>query len=192
MIHPSEVSAVLVTRGNVPDLMVRIVRSIKRAGITDIVTWDNSQRPIDLSCYGRYEGIKEARNEFIYHQDDDLIAPVAQILEAFDPVQDCRTIVANDNPDEEWRLTNRGIIFHRSLAECFDAYTALYGFDADFCRVSDVVFAYQHDFRRVTLGYKDLPNASVHGSSMYLDHDHYEVRERARARTLALPVEVAA
>ncbi len=180
----------LVTRGDVS--MDGIIETIRDAGIRDIVVWDNSSRPIDLSCYGRYEGIKEAKNEWVFHQDDDLLAPVAELLDAYDPVEDCRTIVANDNPDEEWRLTSRGIVFHRSLADCFDSYTALYGFDADFCRVSDVVFAYQHDYRRVTFGYKDLPNASTFGSSMYLDHDHYEVRERARKRTLELPIEVAA
>jgi hypothetical protein len=190
LIPPSEVSAVLVTRGDVP--MDRILDSIKAAGITDIVVWNNNTRPINLSCYGRYEGIKEAKNEFIFQQDDDLITPVAEILDAYDPVEDCRTIVANNRADEEWRLTAIGCVFHRSLADCFDEYLRLYGFDADFCRVSDVVFAYQHDYRRVVLGYEDLPNASTFGSSMYLEHDHMAVRYRARERTLALPVEVAA
>src|SRR6185503_14510558 len=103
MIEPSKVSAVLVTKGD-HDL-TPIYDSIRAAGITDVVVWDNSQRPADLACYGRYAGIAEAKNDVIFHQDDDLIAPVAQMLEEYDPVADRDTIVANNRADEEWLLT---------------------------------------------------------------------------------------
>ena len=68
----------------------------------------------------------------------------------------------------------------------FNPYLAAYGFTKDFCRVSDVVFAYQHPYRRVVLGYEDLPWHSEPGSSMYLEEGHYAVRERARDRVAAL------
>ncbi len=85
VIHPSEVSAVLVTRGNVD--MTEITDSITAAGIEDIVLWDNSKREQDLSCYGRYAGIAEAKNEYIFHQDDDLVTNVPGLLDAYDPVR---------------------------------------------------------------------------------------------------------
>ena len=184
MIDPSRVSAVLVTRGNVD--MTQILESIAAAGITDIVMWNNAERP-NLSCYGRYAGIIEAKNEFIFHQDDDLLSPVADVLAAFDPREDRHTIVANNRADEEWRLTAIGSLFHRDLADCFDGYLSRYGFTHDFCRVSDVVFAYQHPYRRVVLGYEDLPWHSEPGSSMYLEEGHYAVRIRARDRVLEIP-----
>lgn len=192
VIDPSRVSAVLVTRGDVD--LSEILASIAAAGITDIVVWDNSKRDRDLSCYGRYAGIAEARNEFVYHQDDDLVAPVAEILAAYDPDSDRDTIVANNRADEEWLLTAIGCVFHRSLADCFGPYIDRYGFDADFCRVADVVFAYQHPYRRVVLGYRDLPwgFATPENPRMYGQSDHYIVRERARERTLALAAEAAA
>jgi hypothetical protein len=189
MIHPSEVSAVLVTRGD-QDLS-EITDNIEAAGVTDIVVWDNSQRE-NLSCYGRYAGIAEAKNEYIFHQDDDLVSPIPELLDLYDPVRDRWAIVANNRIDEEWPLTAIGCVFHRDLADCFDDYIAVYGEDADFHRVCDVVFAYQWPYRRVVLGYRDLAWASAPGASMYLEEGHYAVRVRARARTLALPQMVSA
>lgn len=184
-LNPSEVSAVLVTRGDQP--LQEIYDSLEQAGITDVVTWDNSKRPQDFACYGRYVGIGEAENEFIFHQDDDLISPVAPLLEAYDPDRDRWAIVANNRIDEEWPLTAIGSVFHRDLADCFDVYTDLYGDDHDFHRVCDVVFAYQHPYRRVVLGYRDLPWSSASGASMYLEDGHMHARLLARERTLALP-----
>lgn len=182
-IDPSQVSAVLVTKGD-HDL-TEIYESIAAAGITDVVTWDNSQVPVDFSCYGRYAGVDDAKNDWIFHQDDDLVAPVADILQAVDPEADRHTIVANNRAEEEWLLTAMGTVFHRDLADCFAEYIALYGFDSDFCRVSDVVFAYQHPYRRIVLPYRDLDWARD-PDRMHLQPDHYEVRRRARARTLEL------
>ncbi len=190
VIHPSEVSAVLVTRGNVD--MTEITDSITAAGIEDIVLWDNSKREQDLSCYGRYAGIAEAKNEYIFHQDDDLVTNVPGILDAYHPVRDRWAIVANNRIDEEWPLTAIGVLFHRDLADCFDVYTDLYGFDSEFFRVCDVVFAYQHPYRRVVLGYQDLPWHSDPQASMYLENGHMHVRIEARQRTLALPQRVLA
>lgn len=181
----SDVSAVLVTKGD-HDLG-EIVESITDAGIEDIVVWDNSKRELDLLCYGRYRAIAEAKHAIIYHQDDDLVAPVGEIIDAYDPDLDRWSIVANNRADEEWRLTAMGTIFHRDLADCFDTYLELYSFDPDFCRVADVVFAYQWQYRRITLGYRDLPWQTA-PDRMHLQADHYTVRERARARTLSLPV----
>lgn len=176
----------LVTTGEHPDGIEEITASIRKAGVTDIVVWDNSKRP-DLSCFGRYMGILEAKHEWIYHQDDDLVAPVGEILSSFDPIEDRYRIVANNRSDEQWLLTAMGTVFHRSLGspDTFTRYTRLYGFDEDFCRVSDVVFAYQHPYRRIVLAYRDLPWAAT-PERMHLQPDHYVVRERARERTAAL------
>lgn len=182
MITPDLVSACLVTRGDV-DLQP-IIDSLP---FTDIVVWNNAERGQDLQCYGRYAAIAEAKHEIIYQQDDDLIVPAAALLTHYHPDDDRGTIVANVKPGEEWPLTAAGCVFHRDLAN-FDAYTAAHGEDADFYRVCDVVFAYLNPFRRVWVGYTDLPWAwDKH--RMYWQHDHYVVRDRARERTLALAEE---
>ena len=174
----------LVTRGDVD--MTPVVESIRAAGVNDIVLWDNAERPVDLSCYGRYAAISEAKHDWIYHQDDDLVAPVAELFARVDRVKDRHALVSNNRIDEEWPLTAIGTVFHRDLADCFDTYIGHYGFDEDFCRVADVVFAYQHPYRRVVLGYTDLPWQTA-PNSMYLQEGHMHVRIRARARTFALP-----
>ncbi len=184
MIHPSEVSAVLVTRGNVD--MTEILDQLTADGIEDIVIWNNAERQRDMSCYGRYLAIGEAKNEYIFHQDDDLVSPAGELLKHYDPVRDRHSILMNNRIDEEWPLTAIGALFHRDLADCFDEYVAEYGFDDDFCRVCDVVFAYQHPIRRLVLGYRDLPWASDPASSMYLEDGHMHVRIRARQRIFDL------
>ncbi len=74
------VSAVLVTRGDVP--LDQITDSITAAGIDDIVVWSNAERE-DLGVYGRYAGIAEAKHDLIYVQDDDCVVsdPMALVRE---------------------------------------------------------------------------------------------------------------
>lgn len=151
---------------------------------TDIVIWDNSSRTKDVSCYGRFAGIEEAKHDLIYVQDDDIIVPVAAMLKGYD--ETLPGVFANKPVDEEWRFLGVGAIFHRDLiADVFDRYVELYGFDTDFCRVCDVVFAYQHPYRHGWFGYGEL-DWSRAPNRMYHQPDHMLVRERARARTLAL------
>lgn len=189
MIPPSEVSAVLVTRGDFP--LAKIYDSIREAGITDMAVWNNAARSRDLSCYGRYEAAREARNDWVYLQDDDLVAPVSKILEHVDPERDRYTIVANNRPDEEWPLIGLGAVFHRDLLDCFTDYLAVHDFDPGFCRIADVVFGYRNAYRRVWVGYENLAWQCA-PNSMYLQPGHMQVREDARARTLELPAPVLA
>lgn len=187
VIRPGLVSAALVTRGDVD--MGEILDSIEAAGVRDVVVWNNRDRGQDLQCYGRFAAVAECANDWIYTQDDDLVAPVSGLLAEVDPDTDRGQVVANNRADEEWRLLGIGSVFHRSLVEgCFDAYTSRHGFDTDFCRVADVVFAYQHPYRRVVLGYRDLPWGfhTAENPRMYGAADHVAVRERARARTINL------
>ncbi len=74
------VSAVLVTRGDVP--LDQITDSITAAGIDDIVVWSNAERE-DLGVYGRYAGIAEAKHDIIYCQDDDCVVDPRVIVEAW-------------------------------------------------------------------------------------------------------------
>jgi len=161
--------------------MTQIIDSLP---FEDIIVWDNSQRQ-DLSCYGRFAAIAEAKHDYVYVQDDDLLAPAAEIVERYDPERDRWGIVANNRPDEGWPLLGIGSVFHRSLADCFGEYIEFFGFDADFCRIADVVFGYIHPYRKIWLGYTDLPWQTA-PNRMYLQPDHYHVRDLARARTLYL------
>lgn len=174
----SDVSAVLVTRGDID--LTPVLNSLPFA---DVIVWNNTERE-NLSCYGRFAGIAEAKHDLIYVQDDDVLVPIPAIVRAFDPETD--GVFANKPAAEEWRFLGLGALFHRDLiADCFTRYIDLYGFDADFCRVSDVIFAYQHPYRSEPFGYAEL-EWSRYANRMYHNGDHMIVRERARERTLAL------
>ena len=68
MPSPSEVTAVIVTRGDT-DLWPIIDSLI----FEDIVIWDNSREAHDEKTYGRVLATLRARNPIIYSQDDDII-----------------------------------------------------------------------------------------------------------------------
>ncbi len=67
VLQPSEVSAVIVTRGDVD--LAPVLDSLI---FDDVVVWDNS-REHDQMTYGRVLASREAQHSVIYSQDDDII-----------------------------------------------------------------------------------------------------------------------
>jgi len=174
---PSDVTAIVVTRGDID--INPVVRSL--CDFDEVIVWDNSQRE-DLSCYGRFAAIAEARNELIYVQDDDILVPANYLVKCWEGK---REILANKKPEEEWRFLGIGAIFPRDFTSVFQNYTDRFGGGADFHRVSDVVFAYQHPYRSVWIGYGELEWSRA-ANRMYHQPDHYDVRITARDRVMAL------
>lgn len=173
--RPEQVSAVLVTRGDVD--MSPVVDSL--AWCTDVIIWNNSERE-DLQCYGRFAGIAEAKHDHIYVQDDDLVIDALALLAHYDG----ESIVANKPPEEEWRFIGGGAFFPRTLPD-FTAYRSRLDFvQEEFDRCADVVFAYSHPYRHTWVGYQRLLPWHDAPNRMYKQPNHYEVRERARARSL--------
>lgn len=187
MIDPKQVSACLVTRGDVS--LDEIVHAIRHAGIEDVCVWDNHRREVNMLCYGRYHvALTEARNDYIFIQDDDLIPDIPALLAEYDQDADAGRAVCNNREDEWWRLNGIGSVFHRDLiVPAFDKYIQEHGMDEDFYRVADIVFAYTIPYRRVVLPYHDLPWATDL-NRMYHQEGHYTVRHRALDRVRALQV----
>jgi hypothetical protein len=83
LLSPTEVTAVIVTRGDVPldPVLDSLVFSNK-------IVWDNSQEDEDQMTYGRLLGALRAPTEVIYSQDDDIVhSPANQmrILASYQP-----------------------------------------------------------------------------------------------------------
>jgi hypothetical protein len=79
-----QVTAALVTRGDQPEMMERILDSLI---FDDVVIWDNSQRE-DWKTAGRYAVLSEALHDVVYFQDDDVIVPQETqhaLLDAYEP-----------------------------------------------------------------------------------------------------------
>jgi hypothetical protein len=82
LLSPSEVSAVIVTKGDVD--LTPVLDSLI---FDDVVVWDNSVEE-NLMTFGRVVGAERAKNSIVYSQDDDIIhTPEAQrdIVAAYEP-----------------------------------------------------------------------------------------------------------
>lgn len=136
MIAAADVSCVLVTR-NADDVeMPRILESLP---FDDVFVYDNSRRT-DHGIYGRYAGIREAKNAVIVVQDDDLIVTCwDSLLAAYEPG------VLTVNYPHPWDIpwVARGAIFDCDLpARAFEQYLAAHPFDRFFTHFAcDGVFA---------------------------------------------------
>ncbi len=140
---PADLSAVVVTRGNVP--LEPILASFTAAGIFDFVVYDNSLRPDDLGVFGRYAALPECGRDVVLVQDDDVILPV-ETIEALAAAYEPGRIVAN--MPERFRafytdscLVGFGAVFDRRLVElAFDRFLELWRREEFLLRRPDVVF----------------------------------------------------
>lgn len=82
MLTPDDVTAVLVTRGDVD--LAPVLESLI---FPEVIVWDNSVEENEMT-FGRIRGSLRASNSVIYSQDDDLIHTADSqraILEAYEP-----------------------------------------------------------------------------------------------------------
>lgn len=116
MLETSDVTACLVTRGDQPEAMARIIDSL----IFDtVVVWDNSVRE-DWKCAGRYAATKLAKSRAVYYQDDDVIVPRStqrELLDSYKPGVMTAVWGHGTNPDgyEDLPLVCGGAIVDREL-----------------------------------------------------------------------------
>jgi hypothetical protein len=69
VIDARHVTACLVTRGDQPEQMERILETLPYG---ELIVWDNSKLG-DLKTAGRYAAMLEATNDVVYFQDDDTL-----------------------------------------------------------------------------------------------------------------------
>lgn len=155
MIDASQISAVLVTRGDQPDMLRRIGDSL----IFDHVTvWDNSKQE-DWKTAGRYAAVKFWHHHpVVYFQDDDVIVPPEtqrRLVEAYMP----GVVVANwghgENPDgyDDLPLVCGGAVLDADLPwQALDRYLAEWPDDDAFRYEADFVAGVLYpDFRHLHL-----------------------------------------
>ena len=177
------ISAVIVTRGNVD--LSPILDSLPFA---DVVVWNNRERD-DLSVYGRYAGISEAKGDRIYVQDDDAVIDVERLLAEYrDGERLCNMEAEHPVPYPDSSLVGWGAIFPREdPGKAFLRYGAVHATDSDeFYRCCDVVFTSLAPFRRVDLGRKNLPH-TADSDRMHRQANFYAERQGMTERCLALP-----
>jgi hypothetical protein len=94
-IDPSQVSACLVTRGDQPEQMARIIETLP---YDEVIVWDNSKRE-DHKTAGRYMAALEAKHDVVYFQDDDtLFRHHAELCAAYEPGRITAVYAHGENP----------------------------------------------------------------------------------------------
>lgn len=152
MLSPVDVTACLVTRGDQPDAMQRIVESLI---FPRIIVWDNSVRD-DWKCGGRYMAAAESSTDLVYFQDDDVIVPESTqeaLLDQYDG-EDCLAVWGHgDTPDgyDDLPLVCGGAIVNRHvLPEIIATYAAHYPLDDAYRYEADfVVGALYRNWRHI-------------------------------------------
>lgn len=153
LLLPSDVSAVLVTRGDVDTS--RILDGL--AVFNDVVVWDNSERE-DMKLYGRYTALAECERDVVYFQDDDIYLPrdtIAAILDAYEAG------VITANMSEGWARgrdmldavqVGAGAVLDRSIpGRAFAKYDTLFERDDLFYLYTDTLVAIPSRIKRVDL-----------------------------------------
>jgi hypothetical protein len=158
----SQVSAVIATRGDVD--LTPILETLD--GYGEILTW----RSVGVGCFGRWLGVRAARFDTIYLQDDDLIFTAHDgLLAAHEPGR----ITANmPSPwyeacgyDREGSVqVGAGALLERETPwPAFQTYLARWRVDRLFYDYCDDVAGILCPSLRVDLGYEVLPCASDPG-----------------------------
>ena len=131
MLDPGQVSACLVTRGDLPWMIDRIRDSLLE--YDEVIVWDNSKRENFMTA-GRFAAMYEARNEVCYVQDDDVIVPPetqVALLAAYEPGMTVANYGhgSNDGGYGDLPLVCGGGLMHVSqVAEAVERYVDHYQF----------------------------------------------------------------
>lgn len=153
-----DVSAVLVTRGNVD--VQPVLAPVAAAGIEDIVVWDNSKRDHDYKAFGRYAAIPETKNPVIYWVDDDVrFTAFPELLAAYEPGK----LVCNMDADWVEGAGYSDLVGMQGAGSLCDAdlpakvwasyFQAGYAWDDDALTEADFIFGVLAPFKVIDVGY---------------------------------------
>ncbi len=187
MLTPEDVSAVIVTRGDVD--LAPILATLPYG---EIIVWDNAERGYETRCFGRWLAIVEATKPVIYFQDDDIVFTAhTDLLAVYEPG---RMTVNMPSPWYETcgydklgqALVGAGSLMDRDLAwPAFQRYLASHPYDDLFLTYADVVPGMLTSHKRYDLGYEVLPHASAPGR-IYTSPGAAERKKEMQQRVLRL------
>lgn len=186
----NDIAAVLVTRGDV-DLQP-ILDSLP---YSEVVVWNNAERPFNCKVFGRYLGILETTKPVIYVQDDDCLVRCHDQLRSF---YEPGKIVANmvtEHREGEPPMLGWGALFDRDLPwRAFERWFAAgWKLDWQMTGYPETIFTALTPYVRLDIGthadpaskgHEDLPWAADETRSCRQPNHYHEfalVLERALA-----------
>ena len=189
MLEPSQVSACLVTRGDQPEQMERILDSL--LPYSEVIVWDNSKAE-NFRTAGRFAAMALAANDICYTQDDDVLVPTETQQALLAAWEEGHTVATyghgeNDGGYGDLALVCGGGLFDRQLVfMAIDAYLAEYerwGRDED--AYIDFLVGVQIPFKHIPEPFEINYAIAQHPSRLvnqpWAADAKREVTERARA-----------
>lgn len=184
----SDVTACLVTRGDQPEMVDRILGSLI---FQNVVVWDNSERD-DMKTAGRFYAMAEASTDVVYFQDDDVLVPVETqeaLLLAYEPGIPTCVYGHGETPGgyDDLPLYCGGALVDRGTArQAFNDYIAAYSRDEDFLYYCDFAVGVLYPiFKEVRLPFEIVMDVAQHPSRLcnqpFAAAMKQRVTERARA-----------
>ncbi len=185
-LDPRDVSAVIVTRGNVD-----LTPTLAPLPFDDVVVWNNAEREHDYKVVGRYAAIPETKNPVIFWVDDDVVfSAFDELLAAYEPGR----LVCN--MDKSWvegagyknrcGMQGAGSLCDADIpARIWAQYLAAYPWDDDALVEGDFVFGALVPFTVVDLGYQ-VRKFSDDPDRLYMQPGQTERKHRMIERCLAL------
>ena len=114
MIDASQVSACLVTRGDQPEQLARIIDTLP---YDEIIVWDNSQRH-DLKTAGRYAAMDMAKHDVVYFQDDDtLFTHHAELIAEWNALRPFVMVTTNGHGENDGGYGDLPLVCGGALAQ---------------------------------------------------------------------------
>lgn len=192
ILSPAEVTAIVVTRGDVD-----LVPVLEPLIFSRVAIWNNADpREPDLGAFGRYKAIERTDTPVVYFQDDDcVVSPEAQraLLAAYED----GLFVSNMDPNHNggsypllalpgWGSLVRRDLPERAFSRWQEAHPDDYGSD-DFLRIGcDIVFPVLTPSLMIDLGHMNLPHAYADNRTWrqdgYTGKKDWYYREAAKLR----------
>jgi hypothetical protein len=184
-LSPSEVTAVLVTRGDQEPQMRRIMDSLI---FDDVIVWDNSVQE-DRKTAGRYWALLEETQSVVYFQDDDVLVPPEtqrRLVEAYMP----GVVIANYGHGEndggygDLPLVCGGAVLDADLPwEAANRYLEHWPLDDDFLYYCDFAIGVLYeDFRHLYLPFEINMPVAQHSSRLCNQPWAAEMKARVTAQ----------
>ena len=156
MIDPKEVTAVVVTRGDVDLSEIRA----SLAPFRELIVWDNH---LDRALYGRFLGAYAASTRLIYTQDDDCVVEWEGILRDHEPgLVTCNMPRDRRSAYQDGiNLIGWGCVFERQHLAALEGYLEEFPADAIFYRQADRIFTKLNRCQLVEVPYRNLEHATL-------------------------------
>jgi len=181
----SDVSAVIVTRGD-----VSLDPVLDLLPYDDVVVWNNLERDQDLKILGRYEALKETKNDVVFFVDDDvLFSEHERLLAAYQPGR----IVANMDASwveacgyDDMVMLGAGSVADKNLFwPVLNRYLERWPYDDDFLLEPDFIVGTVVPSTKVDLGYAVREFADA-DDRLYRQPWQQEAKDRVRSRARML------